>query len=358
MSHQAPPFPAAELDRRFYAFAIDRLIAWTLDAMVAVAAYRLLVAEGSVLAGVAVVVATVVVVGAGFSLLQGLQGFTPGKAVLGLRVLHVGSGTPIGLVPALQRALILGLAALPTFGLGLATLAWTAVMDRDRQRRGWHDHVTESVVVDIRPAPVEETVVEQGPRHIVNLTAMRLVPAAAPQAPAPTAPPVSRPAPRPTTPADTPATTDTPDGNGADGLRAPLGPAADPPAGAGSTVVREGAGPTTLRWRVAFDTGETLVVDGLALIGRRPQPRTGERVHHLVPLTSRDMSLSKTHAQIQVAPDGVLVVLDRGSTNGSVVVRGGVSRELPPGQPTTLLAGDVVRFGDRTMTVGKESLIP
>jgi pSer/pThr/pTyr-binding forkhead associated (FHA) protein len=70
------------------------------------------------------------------------------------------------------------------------------------------------------------------------------------------------------------------------------------------------------------------------------------------------MSLSKNHAQIQVAPDGVLVVLDRGSTNGSVVVRGGVSRELPPGRPTTLLAGDVVRFGDRTMTVAKESLIP
>ena len=320
VSREAPTFPAAELDRRFYAFTIDRLIAWTVDAVVAVAAYRLLIADGSVLAGVAVVLATVVLVGVGFAVLQGLQGFTPGKASLGLRVVHLGSGTPIGLGPALLRSLVLGLAALPTFGLGLATIAWTAVTDRDRQRRGWHDHVAESVVVDVRPAPVEEAAADHGPRHIVNLTAMRLVPA---------------PQPAPTTPAAT-TSTPTPAGNPrTGGLRAPLGPPLD-------------AAP---RWRVAFDTGETFLVEGLVLVGRRPGPRAGEAVRHLVALPSQDMSLSKTHAQLQVAPDGALVAMDRGSTNGSLVVRGGVSRELPAGQPTTLLAGDVVRFGDRTMTV-------
>ena len=36
-------------------------------------------------------------------------------------------------------------------------------------------------------------------------------------------------------------------------------------------------------------------------------------------------------------------------------VRSGVARDLPPGKPTTLLSGDVVRFGDRTMTVAQES---
>ncbi len=70
-----------------------------------------------------------------------------------------------------------------------------------------------------------------------------------------------------------------------------------------------------------------------------------------MPLPSEDMSVSKTHAQFQVAADGVLVVMDRGSTNGSMLVRSGVARELPPGRPTTLLTGDVVRFGDRSMTV-------
>ncbi len=68
------------------------------------------------------------------------------------------------------------------------------------------------------------------------------------------------------------------------------------------------------------------------------------------------MSLSKTHAQFQVAPDGALVVMDRGSTNGSVVVRGRASpATCRPGKPTTLLGGDLVRFGDRTMTVTRES---
>lgn len=107
-------------------------------------------------------------------------------------------------------------------------------------------------------------------------------------------------------------------------------------------------------WRVGFDTGETLVVEGLALVGRGPEPRPGESVGHLVPLRSADMSLSKTHAQFQVVPDGALVVMDRGSTNGSVLVRGGVSRPLSAGRPTTLLPGDRVHFGDRTMSVDRD----
>ena len=107
-------------------------------------------------------------------------------------------------------------------------------------------------------------------------------------------------------------------------------------------------------WRVSFDTGESFVVEGLALVGRRPEARSGEPVQHLVPLRSTDMSLSKTHAQFQVVPDGALVVMDRGSTNGSVVVRRGVSKPLTAGRPATLLDGDTVRFGDRSMKVSRE----
>jgi pSer/pThr/pTyr-binding forkhead associated (FHA) protein len=53
-------------------------------------------------------------------------------------------------------------------------------------------------------------------------------------------------------------------------------------------------------------------------------------------------------------PDGALVAMDRGSTNGSVVLRQGVSKPLTAGRPSTLVDGDVVRFGDRTMTVAKD----
>ena len=102
-------------------------------------------------------------------------------------------------------------------------------------------------------------------------------------------------------------------------------------------MIRSRAIPPLARWRVTFDTGETFVVEGLALVGRRPEPRPGEPVRHLVPLPSEDMSLSKTHAQFQVAPDGALVVMDRGSTNGSVLIRRGVPRDLSAGKPTTLL---------------------
>ena len=71
----------------------------------------------------------------------------------------------------------------------------------------------------------------------------------------------------------------------------------------------------------------------------------------LVTLPSDDMSLSKTHAQFQVVPDGALVVMDRGSTNGSILIRAGVTKRLAGGKPATLRDGDRVRFGDREMSV-------
>lgn len=303
MSQHPLTTPAAELDRRFHAFTIDRLIAWLLGGLAASAAYPFLPAEG-----VAAVLTSVLLVECGLSLFQGRTGFTPGKALLGLRLVHIGSGAPIGVVAATVRSLVLGLSALSTFGLGLAILARTAVVDRGRQRRGWHDRVTGSIVVDVRPTPAEADEVDAGPRHVVNLTALRLVPSS--PRPVPAAAPIAPP------------------------LGVTTGPA---------------------RWRVTFDTGESFLVEGLALVGRRPERRPGEPARHVVSLPSRDLTLSKTHAQFQVAPDGALVAMDRGSTNGSVVVRHGVSRDLSAGKPTTLLSDDVVRLGDRTMTVTRES---
>ena len=115
----------------------------------------------------------------------GVSGNTPGKAMVGLRVVHHGSGTPIGVGRSLLRSVVLALASVPTFALGLATLAWTAVEDRGRQRRGWHDHLAHSVVVDVRPVDPYVDEVDEGPRHVVNLTAMRLIPAPPVEPPAP-----------------------------------------------------------------------------------------------------------------------------------------------------------------------------
>ena len=258
---------------------------------------------------------------------------------------------------ALLRSLVLGAAGLPTFGIGLATLAWTAVEDRGRQRRGWHDHLTHTVVVDVRPVvEVADHGADEGPRHIVNLTAMRLVPAPPVEAvrtpersehsmrrqPLPAD--VVRPPPRRTAgrgPADAAAAAST---------AAPQ-PQHAPPQHAPPQQAR----PQAQRWRVHFDNGESFVIAGLALVGRRPEARTGEQVAHLIPLASADMSVSKTHAQFGPAVDGTIVVMDRGSTNGTVLVRQGVSRQLAPGKPAALVHGDKVVYGDREMTITREA---
>lgn len=344
----APTYPVAELERRFYAFAIDRMLGW-LPAVGAGVGAWLLFDDGWLAVGLGAGVLGIVWLV--LAVLVGVRGSTPGKSLTGLRVVHQGTGTPIGVGRALLRSAILALASVPTFAMGLATLAWTAVADRGRQRRGWHDHVAHSVVVDVRPVDAASEDVDDTPRHVVNLTALRLVPAPPVEAPTPSRraspePPVRRTAPVPdgsVTPVPTTPPVTTP-------------PVTTPPPDDGRTVVRSHprlqTGP---RWRVTFDNGETFVVEGLALVGRRPEPRPGEQVHHLVPLASGDMSVSKTHAQFGPAADGALVVMDRGSTNGSMVVRQGVTRPLAPGKPATVMEGDIVSFGDRQMSVSREA---
>ncbi|HEX6149338.1 RDD family protein [Nocardioides sp.] len=357
VSERVTSYPPAGLDRRFYAFAIDRLVAWPLIAAGAYAGYRFFLADGDVLPGIMVIAAAVLVVATGFAVVLGTMGTSPGRAAMGLRVVSAVEGGPIGVRRASLRTLVVGAAALPTFGLGLASLAWTALMDQGRQRRGWHDHLTHSIVVDVRPVAEAPEALSEAPRQVVNLTAMRLAPAPPPPTSTPprrTPPQPAPPAvPAPTMPPQIPATVAVPAGASGPPLARPPAPLPDDPE---RTVVRGSPPRPTLsaRWRVTFDDGQTFVLAGLMLVGRRPEGRPGEPVRHLVPLTSSDMSVSKTHAQLQVAPDGALVIMDRGSTNGSVLVRSGVTRDLSPGKPTTLLPGDEVRFGDRTMIAVRE----
>lgn len=301
--------PVADLDRRFSAQVVDQLLG------------ALAIAAGIALAApldgwpvrLVVVLLVVTAVLTAYAVAIGTSGSTPGKAVLGLRVLDEQDATPIGVGDALVRTVVVALAGLPTLGFGLVTLALTAVVDPEHRRRGWHDRLVGSVVYDVRPPRAEAEQVEAArPRAMVNLTAARLL------------------------------------------------PGADPHASASQPVQSVARNRTTLRssrlpsrWRLTLDTGESVVVEGVALLGRAPAPRPGEEVRHLLPLTSRDMSISKTHAAVAVV-DGALVVTDRGSTNGSVLLRRGVSRDLHEGRPTTLLDGDRVRVGDRELTVSRE----
>ncbi|GAA5112310.1 hypothetical protein GCM10023339_15170 [Alloalcanivorax gelatiniphagus] len=381
-------YPVAQLERRFTAFAVDRLLAWSVLAAVGVGTAMLV--SDDVWTVVGAVAGTMVLLWLVLAIVLGLTGTSPGKAMTGLRVVHHGTGTPIGVGPALLRSLVLGAAGLPTFGIGVATLAWTAVEDRGRQRRGWHDHLTSTVVVDVRPVVEDaDAGADEGPRHIVNLTAMRLVPAPpvevvqtperpehsvrrqplpsevttppAPQQPGPApvqqqwAPPPAS-APPAAAPQWSPPPVQQPPVQQPPVPQPPALPAWPQQAPQQPPVPTRQQAPqhAPARWRVHFDNGESFVIAGLALVGRRPEARSGEQVAHLIPLSSTDMSVSKTHAQFGPAPDGTIVVMDRGSTNGTLLVRQGVSRQLAPGKPAALVDGDKVVYGDREMTITRE----
>jgi uncharacterized RDD family membrane protein YckC len=303
----------AEVDRRFYAFVVDRVLAWGVDLAVALVAQHYLLDRGHVFAGVLVVVVTVPAVGGVLAVVLGVTGGTPGRWCCGLRVVDVRTAGPIGAGPSLLRAMVVGCATVP-FGLGLAALARSALADPEHLRRGWHDRLVSSVVVDVGlPSRVEQTE-GMAPRAVVNLTAMRLVPARR-------------------TPSD------------ADPTRIGAGA---PVSGSRPAQAAPGA---PAAWGLVFDTGVRVRVDASVVIGRRPEPREGERGVRLVGLPSSDMSLSQTHLQVVVTRDGTLVGTDLGSTNGSVLRRRSVSRPLTPGRPATLVDGDVVHLGDRAMTV-------
>ncbi len=273
--------PSAEADRRFYAFVIDRVLAWSALAAAGLVAVRFLDAADRPWTAVVLVGAAAVGGWGLFGLSLGIWSATPGLALLGLRVVDVDTGRPVGILRALGRGLVLGIAALPTLGLGLAMLAWTALTDPERRRRGWHDQLTGALVVDARsrptPAPHEDAV----PRHVVNLTALRLAP-------------------------------DPPESPGPGVAPAPRYVATAPP---------------SALWVLTFDSGQRVVVDRVLTVGRPPD------------------------AELRVAADGALVVTDRGSARGSTLTRQGFSRPLPPGRAVTLLAGDVLRLGDRDAEV-------
>src|SRR4029078_5448038 len=139
----------AGADRRFYAFVIDRIIAWGIFAGEAYVAYVALIEPGHLWTGIAATAGTVLLVGLISSMLVGLYGLTPGRAMLGLRVLSAEDARPVGVPRATLRPLLVGVSTLPPLGFGAAALAWTAMVDPSGWRRGWHDLRTGTVVVDV-----------------------------------------------------------------------------------------------------------------------------------------------------------------------------------------------------------------
>lgn len=101
---------------------------------------------------------------------------------------------------------------------------------------------------------------------------------------------------------------------------------------------------------LVLDTGERVAVTGPGLVGRRPVPGT-EQWAHLVTIDDPAQSVSSTHLAFWPV-DGGLDVLDRGSTNGTVLLdAAGKPWSLPPGQPARVGAGWTLVLGSRRITV-------
>ena len=82
--------------------------------------------------------------------------------------------------------------------------------------------------------------------------------------------------------------------------------------------------------RLRFDTGEQIDVTGDGLVGRNPGPEPS--ADHVVAIDDPERSISKVHLAFGLEADGRLWVMDRGSTNGTVVVG-------PDGRSAALVAG-------------------
>ncbi|WP_454112144.1 RDD family protein [Microbacterium aurum] len=303
-------------------------------------------------------------------MLHGLKGITIGKAVTGIRSVNVMTLERPGVWAVLLRYVIVAASGiLPAVGPALVLLSPT--FDLERRGRGWHDRIGRVWLVDVRhglnpydekrmrvarktvkaePAPervelpslatprdpIAQPEYRPGSRISAGVVGVPRSPEApAMPAPAAAAAPASAPV-NPATPS--PAAT-------------PAAPAVATPAPA--VAVSEAPGPRR-RGRMGglalrLDTGETIPVTAPILLGRDPDAAAhpGARA---VPLTDTTRTLSKTHALVQPVAGG-LEIIDRRSTNGCGVIRGGIETELVSGGSATVAEGDAIRLGDRTADV-------
>lgn len=103
-------------------------------------------------------------------------------------------------------------------------------------------------------------------------------------------------------------------------------------------------------WFLALDDGRKVDLFGLVLVGRRPAQAADGRAH-LLTVGEGGQAVSKNHFQLGVDARGVWLS-DVGSTNGTAVVTGpGTLAPCPPGQQVRLTEGQVVSFGDHTLTL-------
>jgi uncharacterized RDD family membrane protein YckC len=115
------------------------------------------------------------------------------------------------------------------------------------------------------------------------------------------------------------------------------------PTGSGSPYVQD--------WSILLDDGRRIVVEGLVLLGRNPQPRAGEEDAQLIKIADETRTVSKSHLAVGVDAGGVYVI-DRGSTNGSTVsTTNGMSSRCRAGEMVRVGDGAIVSIGDHWLEI-------
>lgn len=289
-------------------------------------------------------------------LLQSFVGFSLGMLVMGLRLVNVHRLVRPGLGWMIVRGLVVYAASL-VLGLGQFVVYLSPLWDPQRLGRGWHDKAAQTWMVDVKAGPnplktvpgqvdATEFVSEPSPPAPPPPVAPSAAPPAASPSPAapvtpsaPSAPISSVPGFAPAAPVITPAE---------------IAASADDPESTRLTDSGRGAIPQGIT-RFRLDTGEIIPITRHGVLGRDPVSPSGDASDILIALSGDTLSVSKTHLEFGVdeaSGSGAVWVSDRGSTNGSAIVRGdGAEYVIDPGERITLVAGDGVRVGTRMLAV-------
>jgi hypothetical protein len=264
---------------------------------------------------------------------------SPGMRLMKVQLVGFFDGRPVGWGRVLLRWLVF--AALSATGLGLLLLIASVLISPRHQ--GWHDRVTNAVVIVARPLAPRPAKARTAPtsRSSSAPTSGEATPTSA--APPPVAAPVAAVA-------------------GDPAIGPELAPLAGEPVasaerepepdhgvnGATHRTITEG-------WVAELDDGRVVPVRGLVLLGRNPQPGEGEADAELVKLSDESRTVSKTHLALGVDDAGLFVVV-RGSTNGSTIT--------PPGEPAASVGafhavsvseGSVVSIGDHWVRIRRSA---
>ena len=338
------------------------------------------------------------------------KGSSPGKAMLGIRVVRESSGAFPGAGLGLGRLLLMGLLISVTLYIGGFSPLW----DASGRRKGWWDSAVGTVVLNLSAlqgyragarnpaqsvgpgAPVASSVMSsqlqappmswvaptEPPPPMSNVPEWDLPPARAasgtgkvPAASWSDRPAESLPPPPPPPPPPAPQPQALPGAEGTEQYtliapadHVPWGAAAPPAPGVisaipGLTPVGDSDSFERTRmaqvrspkaagtgWELQFDDGRTLLLGDGLIIGRDPSAAAAESGVKLLALGDEGRSVSKTHLRLDVGAAGVQVT-DRHSTNGVTVITAGVPLDCVPGVPTVVPGDSVVRFGDRHLVV-------